>query len=115
MAFDPATYNLTIQAGEDFRLVLTLKDATGTVQNLSGYSYKSQYRSAAAPSGTIYATYSCSVLSPTAGTVSVRLSKAQTTALTGTQGVWDLLQTDSGGADSYLLKGKALVQPTVTR
>lgn len=107
--------NLTMYAGEDVRIVMTLKDSTGTPLNLTGYAYKSQYSSTFAPGGTVYATYSANVLSPTAGTISIRLSKAQTTTLSGTQGVWDVQQTDSGGAISYIVKGKALVVPTVTR
>ena len=114
-ALDPALYNITMQAGEDYRLTLVLKDAAGAVQNITGCSYRAQYRSSYAPAGTVYATYSAIVTAPATGTVSVRLSRAQTGALSGTSGVWDLQQTDSGGAVSYLMKGSATVAPTVTR
>lgn len=114
-ALDPAVYDFAMQAGEDFALQLTLKDSSNTVINLTGYSYRAQFRSAAAPTGVIYANYSAVTVNAAAGRVDVRLSRSQTATNDGRQGVWDLQQTSSTGQISYLLTGKAKVVSTVTR
>jgi hypothetical protein len=114
-AADPGSYDITMYAGEDYRLTLKLADSTGSDINLTGNSYAAQFRSAPAPTGSIFATYSTTVTSAGTGMISVRLSRAQTTALTGKSGLWDLKQTDSVGLVSYLLTGKCAVRPTVTR
>lgn len=114
LAFTPGTYDQAIQAGEDYRLTLSLKDSGGTAMNLTGYSYAAQLRATQATTGTLYANYSASVTSAVGGTVAVSLSKAQTSNLAGKTGYWDLKQTDSGGKATYVLAGKAVVTPRVT-
>jgi len=114
-ALDPAVYDAVMYANEDYRLNLTLKDSTGAAMNLTGYSYKAQFRQQPAPAGAVYATYSATVSNAATGAVTVKLSKSQTSALSGLTGFWDLQQTDSGGSISYLLSGRAVVKTTVTR
>lgn len=114
-AADPGFYNITMQAGEDYRLTLKLAGRTGAAIDLTGNTYAAQFRSAPAPSGTVFATYTATVASPASGQISVRLSKAQTVALSGKAGLWDLLQIDAAGLATYLLTGKCSVRPTVTR
>ena len=115
LAFDPGTYDIAMLAGEDYRLTLKLTDSTGSAMNLTGCSYAAQFRSAPAPTGSVFATYSTSVTSAGTGTISVRLSRAQTSLSSGKSGLWDLKQTDSTGLVSYILTGKCSVRPTVTR
>jgi len=114
-ALDPAVYDVSMQAGEDYRLQLQLKDATGKGLNLTGYSFKAQFRQASAPAGTIYATYSTVFSNMTSGGLDVKLSRNQTAANSGKSGIWDLRQTDSGGQVTYILRGNAVVKPTATR
>lgn len=114
-ALDPGVFDISMQAGEDYRLQLTLKDGNGAAMNLTGYSYRAQFRQAPAPTGALYATYSTVMVSPTTGRLDVRLSKAQTNTNTGRSGVWDLQQTEPGGNVSYILTGKTVVKPTATR
>jgi len=114
-AFDPGVYDVTMYAGEDFKLTLLLKDSGGATMNLTGNTYAAQFRSAPAPAGTVFATYSASAPTPANGQIEVKLSRTQTATNTGKAGMWDLRQTDSTGMVSYLLTGKAAVKPTVTR
>jgi len=114
-AFDPGVYDVTMYAGEDFKLTLLLKDSTGAAMNLTGSTYAAQFRSAPAPAGTVFATYSASAPTPANGQIEVKLSRAQTAINTGKAGMWDLRQTGTTGLVSYLLTGKAAVKPTVTR
>ena len=115
-AFNPGVYDIIMQAGEDYTLHLQFKDSTGAAMDLNGYSYASQFRSAPAPGGVVYATYSAAIFGDaTSGRVRVKLSHGQTTTNSGRSGVWDLRQTAPSGEISYMLTGKAAVKPTVTR
>jgi len=127
-ALEPVNWDLVMQAGEDYVLNLQLTSCadvplpvppavckSSKVTKLTGYSYKAQFRSAAAPAGTIYANLSTVFSDMTGGRVDIKLSKAQTAANSGRAGVWDLQQTDSGGQVSYIIRGKAAVSPTVTQ
>lgn len=116
----PTVYDMVILAGADHILTVAIKDSAGVFQNISGSSYKAQFRAAPAPGGALFTTFStvkrnASISGQTVRVVDVRLSKAQTTALSGKSGVWDLRQTDSAGLISYILTGKAAVRPTVTQ
>lgn len=128
LALEPVVFDLVMQAGEDFTLPVRLDFCADNplpqppalckswkVTDLTGYTYKAQFLSAPAPAGTVYATYSCIFTNITGGELKVKLSKAQTTANSGRSGIWDLRQTDSGGAVSYIIRGKAVVSPTGTR
>jgi len=115
-AFAGEAPDLTMKAGADFRaeMVWTSK-ATGAAINLTGNSYAAQFRSAPYPGGSLFATYSAVVTSPTLGKMELRLSRAQTATLSGKTGVWDLRQTDAAGLVTYQFGGKVIVLPTVTR
>lgn len=114
LAADPGMYSIMMQAGEDYRLQLKLSDSSGAPVNITGNSYAAQFRAAPAPSGAVFANLSTSITDAVNGQISIRLSRAQTTALSGKSGVWDLRQT-SGGLNSYVLSGNCAVRPTVTR
>jgi len=114
-ALDPAKYDITMQAGEDYSLQLQLKDGNGNGMNLTGYSFKAQFRQDAAPTGAVFATYSAIFTNMTGGGLNLRLSKAQTAANSGKVGQWDLRQTDPSAHVTYILRGKVTVQPTATR
>jgi len=113
-AFQPGTYDIIMQAGEDYVLT-AVESNNGTPINLTGNTYAAQFRSAPAPAGIVYATYSASTSNPSAGQIRVKLSAAQTLAQSGKSGVWDLRRTDAAGQVSYRLTGKCAVKPTVTR
>lgn len=109
------TADLIMAAGADYRATLTwTTPGSGTPINLTGNSYAAQFRSAAYPTGTLYATYSTVITNAAAGQMQLRLSRAQTRANSGRTGIWDLQQTDQNGLVSYRFGGKAVVQPTVT-
>ena len=111
----PTAYDVVMLAGADYQLDVKHVDPAGAVVNLTGSTFVSQFWSAPAPAGTVFATYSTPIVSAVAGTSRVKLSKAQTTALSGRSGVWDLLWTDATGRATFLLSGKAAVRPTVSR
>lgn len=110
----PTTFDMVMLAGADYSLALTNTTAEGTAVDITSFQYMAQFRSAPAPAGTLFATYSTTTTNAAAGQFKVTLSRARTTALSGKTGVWDLLQVDNAGKYTFLLSGKAVVKPTVT-
>lgn len=114
----PTNFDIIMLAGADYSLTVMIRDAAGQFTNMSTPSYTAQFRSTAYPVGTIFANFSAvRVRVPTTQKIgiSLRLSKAQTNALSGRSGLWDLKQTASDGLVSYILTGKCSVKPTVSR
>jgi len=116
---DPWPVDLSVQAGEDFRVRLTMRtystvnDRTGQVMNLTGYNYRAQ--AGAQAGAAVFATFSTVVVDPANGQVDLSLSKAQSTKNSGKSGFWDLLQRDPSGAVRYLMKGLVKFSSTVSR
>jgi hypothetical protein len=108
----PKQFNIYMQAGGDYALYLKNVDSTGAANDITGYQFAAQYRDA--PLGSLFATYSTAITDGPAGRFQMTLSSAQTTALVGTTGVWDLLQIDTIGKRTYLLNGIVTVSPVVT-
>jgi hypothetical protein len=113
-AFQPGHFDIVMQAGEDFWMDAT-KKYNGTPVDLTGNSYAAQFRSAPAPGGIVFATFSTIVTTPANGVIRVKLSRAQTVNLSGKSGVWDLRETNAAGQVTYQQSGKCAVAPTVTR
>jgi hypothetical protein len=111
----PTPFDVVMLAGSDFNFPLKATNATGAAIDITGYSYRAQFRSAPAPGGVLFANYSTAVLNGPAGLFQISLSKFKTLALSGKAGVWDLLQVDPTGKVTYQMSGKAAVKPTATR
>lgn len=111
----PIPFDLTMLAGSDFNFPLKATTNAGAAIDLTGYSYKAQFRSAPAPAGIVFANYSVAVLNAPTGLFQISLSKYKTLELSGKTGVWDLLQVDPAGKVTYQMSGKAAVKPTATR
>ena len=62
-----ATYDLVVDQGSDFAIDLTITEG-GSAKNLTGYSGRAQMRSTHA-SSSVAATFTCSVINATAGTM----------------------------------------------
>lgn len=109
----PGTFDLLMYAGADYLLNLQFRNSTGAVIPLVRSGFAAQFRPA--PGGALYANYSTIPFNNYSG-VRISLSRAQTSALSGKSGVWDLAQTNySTNRVYYRLTGKAVVRPTVTR
>jgi hypothetical protein len=110
----PTQFDIYMLAGADYALYFTETDYTGGAIDITGYRYVAQYRNSPAPTGTLFATYSTAIINGPTGRLKMTLSKEQTTSLSGTSGVWDLLQIDPTGMLTYLSSGRVSVVPTVT-
>lgn len=107
MTTSPGKYDFTIYRGCDFQRVFTYKDSSGALVNLTGYTANfiarpSQNYGADALSLSVG---SGITLGGAAGTITILISDAQTTALNDDELVYSLKLT-SGSITFPLLAGK---------
>jgi|TARA_B110000858_G_scaffold184735_1_gene226207 hypothetical protein len=107
-------YNIVVDQGSDFALQFTVK-SDGTATNLTGYSARAQLRERP-HTGTVTATFTCTIVSASAGTIKMALTNEVTKAITPKKYYYDLeIYTTNDAAVTRLLQGEALVSPEVTR
>ena len=109
----PANLPLNIRIGDTETISVAIQDANGAPVNITGRTYASQIRSTT-DATTVLATFTCSIVSGAAGTLTATLSAATTAALTAGLGVWDLQETN-GSTVTTLLAGSVTIAQDVTR
>lgn len=111
------TYNITIDQGTDWSLVLTLTNSDGTLVNLSGYTARMQIRRDY-DSATVVMDLTTQngriVLGGAAGTITMSLTAALTSTITR-NGVYDIELVSAGGQVSRPLRGDVILRREVTR
>ena len=104
---------LTIEQNANFVTTITVKDSTGTPQNLTSYTAASQirksYYSSTANSFTV------SISSPANGEISMSMSAATTANLTPGRYVYDVVMTSPTNIKTRVVEGIATILPSVTR
>lgn len=118
MTIQPGNRDLQVVQGATLIEVLTWKDSTGALVNLTGYTAKMMARAtfdSPTPFLTLSTTDATIVLGGAAGTITLKASAAVTAALASLPGVYDLFLTDSSGNATCLLQGKFIVGRDVTR
>jgi hypothetical protein len=113
-----AKYNLTIEQGADLNLSMLLKNGDGSVMDLTNYTARMHIRryvfedefllELTTGNGRI-------VFSLVTGTLTLRLTSAETAALTECHGVYDLELVHSSGNVIRLIEGAVSISPEVTR
>lgn len=109
----PANLPLNIRIGDTETISVAIKDSTGAAINITGRTYAAQIRTTT-DAATALATFSCSIVSGAAGTLTATLSATTTAALTAGLGVWDLQETN-GTTVTTLLSGSVTISQDVTR
>lgn len=111
-------YDLSIDQGATFQLLITWNDPSGTPINLTGYTARMQIRPTQ-PSSTIVLELTTEnggiTLGGLAGTISLFASATATAAITADSGVYDLELASAGGIVTRLLQGSVTFNPEVTR
>lgn len=109
-----AVYNLVIDQGSDFAINFTVKE-DGSAKNLTGYSARAQMRTSKTASS-VAATFTCTISTPTNGTVTMSLPNATSSALTAGTYVYDLeIFTANNAIVTRLLQGSVDLTQEVTR
>lgn len=112
----PTKRDITVYAGDDYSLRVTVTDDAGDVVDVTAYSFAAEVRTAAGTTGTAAATATVDKTTPASGLITVRLSDVQTAALmdAGTSFRWDLKSTDGSGLIRTLLYGTVTMVERVT-
>jgi len=113
---NPGTYNITAYQGADFDRTFTVTQS-GTALNLTGYSSAMQVREAADSTAYLLNLTSGSgiTLGGTAGTITVAITSAQSSAIAAGSYAYDLEIVSGSGAVTRLLQGGFTVSGNVTR
>jgi hypothetical protein len=109
----PANLPINIRIGDTETISVAIKDSTGAAVNITGRTYAAQIRTTT-DAATALATFSCSIVSGAAGTLTATLSASTTAALTAGIAVWDLQETN-GTTVTTLLSGSVTISQDVTR
>lgn len=109
------SYDLTIDQGSTFSVLLELQDATSQSLNLSGITFASQAReSYDSPSASFV--FTCSVNNPAStGSLYMILPAPVTIGIIPGGYVYDLEMTTSGSIVSRIMEGRIVVTPEVTK
>ncbi len=113
---NPGNYNITLWQGADYDKTFTVTQ-NGTAINWSGYTAQMQVReSSDATSPLLSLTNGSGItLGGTAGTITVAITNAQSSAINAGSFSYDLELTSSGGSITRLLQGSFNVVANVTR
>jgi hypothetical protein len=104
---------LTLEQGANFNTVLDLKDAAGSILNLSGYSVAAQMRKSYYSTTAI--DFTISVTDALAGSITMSMNSANTSVVTPGRYVYDVLLTSGTGIKTRIIEGIVTVLPSVTR
>lgn len=111
-------YDITVQQGANWSLILNWQDDEGEPINLTGYSAKMQIRPYY-DSMTIVATLSTVsggiTIDPLIGKVTASLTAIQTSAITVLEGVYDMELTSPSGVVTRIIGGAYTLSQEVTR
>lgn len=110
-------YDLEIDAGATYTDQVEFRDSAGALVNLTGYTAAMKIRPTAESSTvSLSLTHSAGIaLGGAAGTVTITITPAQTTALDSGNFVYDLKVTSAGGVATRLVEGTVTVSPDVSR
>jgi hypothetical protein len=109
-----ATYNFNLDQGADFVLEMIMKE-DGSVKDLSGYSARAQMRKTK-DAAEITATFTCSVVDPSAGKIRMTMPNATTGSITAGAYFYDLeIFTASDVFVLRLIQGQVTVTREITR
>lgn len=112
------TYELAIDQGSTLLVPFTLKDETGSVLNLTGYSARMQMRTAyASPSPVLNLTSASGtiLIDANLGKLTLSASADVTAALPARRYVYDIEIVSASGFVTRIVQGNAVVSPEVTR
>lgn len=111
-------YDLSIDQGATFQLLITWNDPSGNPIDLTGYTARMQIRPEVTSSTVILEMTTENggiTLGGVAGTISLTKSATDTAAVTADSGVYDLELATADGIVTRLIQGSVVFNPEVTR
>lgn len=104
---------LTLEQGANFSVSMDLKDAAGSILNLSGYTVAAQMRKSYY--STTATDFTISITDAAAGQITMTMNSANTGNVTPGRYVYDVLLNSGAGVKSRIIEGIVTVLPSVTR
>lgn len=111
-------YDITIEQGATFSLVLTWKDSQGNPIDLTGYTAKMDVRRSYSSSDTLLSLTTSNggvSLGGISGQVIMHASATITESISPTSAIYDLELESPTGFVTRLIEGRATISPEVTR
>lgn len=104
--------NLIVDQGSDFSSTITVEDSTGTVVNLTNYTYSGKIKKSYDSSASV--SFATPTTPGTNGQITITLTDAQTKAMEPGRYVYDVEIKSSGNATTRVVEGQVEVTPGVT-
>jgi len=118
MTITPGTYDFTLYQGATFSRVITWKEDSDNLIDLSGYTARLMARESL-DADEVFLNLTTEnggiVLGDEDGTITLSISAADTSAITATAGVYDLELISGSGIVTRLLQGGIVISKEVTR
>jgi hypothetical protein len=111
-------HHFIIEQGATFKHVLTLKDSSDTVINLTGFSAEMDLRKNQDDTSeviTLTVANGRATMGGAAGTITLEISASDTASLTVGDGVYDIKLTDSNNKVDRILEGTYSIRGNVSR
>lgn len=112
-------YNISVDQGATYFLVVTWKDSDGTPINLTGYTgrmqARQQYTSPDPPLFSLTSPNSGIVIVAALGQVEITIAASVTTLFAAGQYVYDLEIVSPAGVVTRLIEGRCVVNPEVSK
>ena len=110
-----AKYNITIDQGSTFRHNIVVNTSLDAVVDLTGFTARAQIRYNYY-STDVVESFTCTIPSPTNGTVNIALSAAETELISEDRYVYDVeLINSSDDSVTRIMQGNITVYPEVTK
>src|SRR5439155_27062735 len=112
-----ARYPMRIEQGATWRTVLTVKDSSGAIVDLTGYTARMQIREDFTSTAVLLELSTANsgvTINGPAGQITLLIADEATAAFTWSSGVYDLEITSAGGDVTRLLQGPASLDLEVT-
>jgi hypothetical protein len=106
----PLQHDLIIDIGRDFNEYFGFTDDADTPLDMTGYTVKAQIRSGESSGSTLIAEFTVDNSALADGELWLRLTDAQTAAITASSGYYDILVTDASGTDETWVFGTVTFQ-----
>lgn len=110
-------HHFIIEQGATFGQTLTLKDSTGAVINLTGFTGSMSLKQNPSDTATVITlttSNSRMTMGGTAGTITLSISATDTAALEADDGVYDLEITSGGSLVTRLIEGTYSIRRNIT-
>lgn len=111
-------FDINIDKGSDFELIIELQEDDGTIIDLTGYTAQMQIRPDTDSTVIIIELSTANgriVIDGPAGKLTLTIANADTEAITQDVGVYDLEITSGGALIERILQGNVAFSPEVTR